>query len=285
MFQEIPVSEKNIVAFKVSGRLSDADYRQFLPRLTTLIHKYGPLSVLIELENFRGWDLKAAWDDIRFGKEHDNDFRRIAIVGAKPWQKWMTALGRAFMSAEIHYFDRDHQQDAWKWLRESDEEKAPASDQPAPIPALQPYKHLVAAVDFSPHSEYAVARAVELAGHYGARLSLLHVVEYIAYPYYDYDTLMTDTYDFVDEERQIKQVADERMRKLVDGLDYPHLHHEVLWGEPEHTILTYAEAQNADLVVIGSHGRHGLARLLGSTASTIVKRARRDISVVHLPDA
>ncbi len=284
MFQEIPVSDEHIVAFKVSGHLTDDDYQRFLPRLTTLIHKYAPLSVLLELEDFRGWDLKAAWDDLRFSKQHDKDFERIAIVGAKPWQKWMTALGRAFLSAEIRYFDRDRMQEAWDWLR-NQETSADESTEPAPMPTPQPYRHLVAAVDFSPHSEYAVARAMELARHYDAKLTLLHVVEYIAYPYYDYDTPMTEPYDFVDEEQQIYDIAVERMEKLTAELDYAKLHHEVLWGEPEQTVLTYAEAQNADLIVVGSHGRHGLARLLGSTAASIVKRASRDVSVVHLPDA
>ncbi len=282
MFQEIPVSDEHIVAFKVSGRLTDADYQRFLPRLTTLIHKYAPLSVLLELENFRGWDLKAAWDDLRFGKQHDKDFERIAIVGAKPWQKWMTALGRAFLSAEIRYFDRDQLQEAWDWLRGKEEETG-RDEEALEVPELQPYAHLLAAVDFSPHSEYAVARAVELARHYDARLSLLHVVEYISYPYYDYDLLMSEAYDFVEEEQQAYDRALERMNGVVAQLDYAKLHHEVLWGEAEQTILSYAEAQKVDLIVLGSHGHHGLARLLGSTASRIVKRAEKDVSVVHLP--
>jgi len=47
--------------------------------------------------------------------------------------------------------------------------------------------------------------------------------------------------------------------------------------------LSYAAAQNVDLIVVGSHGRHGLARLLGSTATRIVHNAKCDVIVVRLP--
>lgn len=59
MFQAIPVREENIFAFKATGKLTDADYQQFLPELTSLINQYGPISLLVELEGFHGWEAKA----------------------------------------------------------------------------------------------------------------------------------------------------------------------------------------------------------------------------------
>lgn len=54
MFQELPVNVPNVLAIRASGKLTDADYKSFLPRLEALIREHGRISVLIELEDFRG---------------------------------------------------------------------------------------------------------------------------------------------------------------------------------------------------------------------------------------
>ena len=284
MFQEIPVNEPNIFAFKAIGRLTEQDYQAFLPKLTDLLKEHSPLSLLIELEDFHGWELKAAWEDFKFGKDHDADFERIAIIGDKQWQRWMTALGKGFISTEVRFFKRDELQKAWDWLRGIDAGEQVGAQTTAEIEPLKPYSHIVVAVDFSPHSERAVSRALELARLYKARLSLIHTVEHIAYPYYDYDMLMSTPYDFLDEDQPIHDSAVKRLKHIAAELDYPDVQYEVLWGVAKTTVLSYAEAQNADLIVAGSHGRHGIARLMGSTSTGIVGNARCDVTIVRLPD-
>ncbi len=284
MFQEIPVNEPNIFAFKAIGRLTEQDYQAFLPKLTGLLKEHSPLSLLIELEDFHGWELKAAWEDFKFGKDHDADFERIAIIGDKQWQRWMTALGKGFISTEVRFFKRDELQKAWDWLRGIDAGEQAGAQTSAEIEPLKPYSHIVVAVDFSPHSERAVSRALELARLYKARLSLIHTVEHIAYPYYDYDMLMSTPYDFLDEDQPIHDSAVKRLKHIAAELDYPDVQYEVLWGVAKTTVLSYAEAQNADLIVAGSHGRHGIARLMGSTSTGIVGNARCDVTIVRLPD-
>ncbi len=284
MFQEIPVNEPNIFAFKAIGRLTEKDYQEFLPKLASLLKEHSPLSLLIELEDFHGWELKAAWEDFKFGKDHDADFERIAIIGDRQWQRWMTALGKGFISTEVRFFKRDELQEAWDWLRGVDTGEQALDRTTAEIEPLKPYSHIVVAVDFSPHSERAVARALEIARLYKARLSLVHTVEHIAYPYYDYDMLMSTPYDFLDEDQPIHDAAVERLKRIAAELDYPDVQQEVLWGVAKTTVLSYAEAQNADLIVAGSHGRHGIARLMGSTSTGIVGNARCDVTIVRLPD-
>jgi SpoIIAA-like len=60
MFELLPVDKKGLLAFKVSGKLTEADYRQFLPVLEGLIRESGRLSLYIELADFEGWEAKAA---------------------------------------------------------------------------------------------------------------------------------------------------------------------------------------------------------------------------------
>ncbi|HID46936.1 MAG TPA: hypothetical protein EYP34_14450 [Chromatiaceae bacterium] len=283
MFQEIPVFEDNIYAFKATGKLTDEDYQQFLPRLTTLIHKYGPLSLLIELEDFQGWEQKAAWEDMQYGLQHDDDFDRIAIVGENRWQKWMTALGNLFTHTKIRFFMRDELQQAWDWLRKADE-KNKMSDEEKPAPVnIQPYRHILVATDFSRHADAALQRAMELAQYYDARLSLVHAIEHMIYQYADVEMVIVPNNLFA-EERVMFEHAEAQLASMAKKVKLPDVQHEVLWGSPKSTVLSYAEAQNVDLIVTGSHGRHGLARLMGSTASGILHGARCDVTVVKLPD-
>ena len=56
-------------------------------------------------------------------------------------------------------------------------------------------------------------------------------------------------------------------------------------GQPWRAILAASEELNADLIVMGSHGYHGLDRVLGTTAGKVVNLARRNVLVVHNRDA
>ena len=278
MFQEIPVSEKNIFAFRVSGKLTDADYKAFLPRLDELIDAHGKISLLLELDDFRGWQLDAAWDDMKYGLAHEDDFERIAVVGEKHWHRWIVKLTNLMTSTEIRFFDRDDLQLAWDWLRGGDKALVPEE----PEVEISPYQHIVVAVDFSRFSNAAVKRAVELGRHYGAKLSLIHAVESLVFMSGDTDGVIVP-YDFVEQEQALFDAGVTRLKVLAESLDYPNMHHEVLWGTPKSAILSYAEAQNADVIVAGSHGHRGLARLMGSTSSALVHNARCDVVVVRLP--
>ena len=74
------------------------------------------------MENFRGWKAAALWDDIKMDWKYLNAIERLAIVGSKRWQKWMSRVCQPFSSAEIRYFDRGAAGDARIWI-ESDSER------------------------------------------------------------------------------------------------------------------------------------------------------------------
>jgi universal stress protein A len=280
MFQILPVDVDNIMAVKASGKLTDEDYQQFLPKLNEFIDSSEtPVSLLLELEDFHGWNKKAAWDDFKFGMKNEDDIARIAIVGENRWQKWMTVLGDAFTSTDMRYFPKAELSQAWSWLRSPQEEAVDSGDGEF---VLVPYRHILLATDFSEHSSVALKRAVELAKIYKARLSLIHAVESVAYPE-DTDFLIAPTYEYLETDQILFDQAQERLREIAKKIDIENVQHEVIWGSPKYAVLSYAEAQNVDLIVAGSHGRHGLARLLGSTASSLVSSASSDVVVVRIP--
>jgi nucleotide-binding universal stress UspA family protein len=274
MFQEIPVHQNNIFAYRVTGRLSHADYQGFLPQIEELITRHGRISLYIELERFRGWDLQAAQDDFHFGVQHRNDFKRIALVGDATWERWMALMARPFMKGEIRFFPLDSAQDAWDWLREGTKATAAESSE------SEPFRHILLAMDFSPHAERAAYRALELAGRYGAQLSVLHTVEQrVLYDQF-YDPIIPSR---LEEDARLQNAAAERLRKLLKQIGAPaDCSQLVLSGSPVSVILGYAEAQQVDLIVAGTHGRSGIRRLLGSTANALVHKARCDVLTVPL---
>jgi universal stress protein A len=144
-----------------------------------------------------------------------------------------------------------------------------------PVPE---YTHFLLAVDFSPETESVVARAAQLKAQCGSRMSLLHVVEYLPMAYSG-DLVLPDDFDL---EQELLDVAKKQMAALGDRLGVPPEDRHIEIGGTGHTILRVAEDVGADLIILGSHGRHGIATLLGSTARSVLNGASCDVLAVRL---
>ncbi len=270
MFEIIPVDNKPVFAFKVTGKLTDADYQIFLPELEKLIRERGPLSLYIELDDFQGWEAKAAWDDLRFGLQHDKDFRRIAVVGDNNWERTGIALTNFFTRAEMRFFNKDESDLAWDWLQENTQ----ATES---ITSLQSYQHILSPVDFSSHSERATLRAIELSQRYNARLELLHIIEDPAF-YTKPDAISADIP--LNNETLYEQ-AEDNLRKFAKRMGVAgEIQFEVQWGRPKWAIIYWARKKEVDLIVMGSHGRRGVEYLLGSVSSSVLHQSSCDVLVV-----
>lgn len=138
------------------------------------------------------------------------------------------------------------------------------------------YKHILLATDLTPFSQASEERAIELASHYGARLSLVHIVEPIAaYAYPGFADLETPII-----EQAKKSLAELGAKMKVDPVDQ-HLE----FGSVKSQVVEIANKLNVDLIIIGSHGRHGLGLLLGSSAHSIVHYANCDVLTVRCEEA
>ncbi len=273
MFKPIPVNVPGVLAFKAVGKLTHADYQKFLPTLEEAIREQGQISLLLELENFHGWDKEAAKDDYEFTRSHLENFKRIAIVGDSRWEKWLTLLAKPFVDVEVRFFTPDQLSEAWDWVREPFLKKKKEEEYP------RPWQHILVPVDFSTHAERALKRAAALAGEHHASLTLFHVVEdFVLYDDF-YDPVVPMTYEYEDA---LMDAAAERLQQWARELKLQSPNIEVMLGSAAATILSYAEAQKVDLIVMGSHGRRGLARLLGSTTRSVLNRARCEVLSVPL---
>ncbi len=119
MITVLAESEGNLLGVEASETLTDADYTDiWIPQLDAVIEKYGKVRALIYMnEQFKGWEASALLDDAKYGLKHNNDFEKIAVVGAPGWVKWSMKLVTPFIKCEVKLFGGDQLEQAWAWLR------------------------------------------------------------------------------------------------------------------------------------------------------------------------
>lgn len=142
------------------------------------------------------------------------------------------------------------------------------------------YKRVLFATDFDEAGIQAAHKAKKIADENGADLILVHVVEPI--PAYAYPGFA----GFSEVEISIREQAEKELTDLATKLGVDDKHCLVEFGATKHEVLRVAKEKKIDLIVTGSHGKHGLALLLGSTATAILHGAECDVLVVrHVPKA
>jgi universal stress protein A len=140
------------------------------------------------------------------------------------------------------------------------------------------YKHILLAVDFSAHANEVTKTAKQLADKYQAQLSVVHVVDNLPVTDAAYGPIPFD----VDFTQELLDVAKTRLQKAAAELNIAEDHQWLEMGSPKLEIVRVADENQVDLIVIGSHGRHGLALLLGSTANGVLHHAKCDVLAVRL---
>lgn len=131
------------------------------------------------------------------------------------------------------------------------------------------FKHIFAAVDFNESSDKALALAVDLAVRFGARLTLFHAYEIPAYAY--------DGASFVSVAAllaPVEAIARKKLESTLEGVQrrVPAANADLRAGVASSEILTAIDELRPDLVVVGTHGRRGVGRLLlGSVAEKVVR--------------
>lgn len=139
------------------------------------------------------------------------------------------------------------------------------------------YKHILFATDLTDDTDYVVEKVRKMAAATNAKLSLVHVVEPL--PGYSYAYLGIE-----DIEGQLIDEANKAIEKLAQKLNITKADTFVEVGPTKTKILKIADDVHADLIICGSHGRHGLSLLLGSTANAILHGAKCDVLTVRLPE-
>ncbi len=144
------------------------------------------------------------------------------------------------------------------------------------------FENILCPIDFSEFSERACNYAFSLAKHYHANLYLEHVVQPLtsAYPYYAFPDAVNEVY------RDLAADAERQLREMSTNCHWNGLRtrFEVHRGLVPETILDFAAQEKVDLVVMGTHGRQGLDRLImGSATEEVLRKSRCPVLAVRKP--
>ena len=145
------------------------------------------------------------------------------------------------------------------------------------------FKSILFATDFSEGSDFAFKAALSMAGKYDSKLIVIHVINepvdlrgfYV--PHISFDKL----------EEEIEQGAEKLMEKFcrTHMQDFNNFETYVLPGIPYDEIIKKAESLNADLIVMGTHGRTGLDHVLfGSTAEKVVRKSPIPVMTIRIKE-
>ncbi len=140
------------------------------------------------------------------------------------------------------------------------------------------YQKILVAIDLSPETEKILGQAIELSRQNGAELSLINVVEHVT-SIYDTEFGFPETPNI---EQDLSDKAMERLEQVKQEHQISDAKSFVRIGAAKHEIVNLAHDLDADLIVIGSHGRHGLQLLLGSTANGVMHLATCDVLAVRV---
>lgn len=139
------------------------------------------------------------------------------------------------------------------------------------------YKHILVAIDLSDDADDVLEKAKSIAENSQARLTMVHVIEPLSVTYGSDIPLDLSTL-----QHEITEQARVRIARLADLIQLDEGEQHIVYGRPEREVHRIAEESDVDLIVVGSHGRHGLALILGSTSTGILHGANCDVLAVRV---
>lgn len=142
---------------------------------------------------------------------------------------------------------------------------------------MSAYQKILVALDVCDDNKAIVERACALAGD-PARLHLVHFIEPIYYPENYMGGLSVDFQD------KSVEFARQELADIAEQAGIPGAQCHVKIGKPSGGVHAFATDQDVDLIVVGSHGKHGLQLLLGSTATAILHGAGCDVLAVRISE-
>lgn len=147
---------------------------------------------------------------------------------------------------------------------------------------MQDLKLIVVPVDLDQHTQKLVDYAIDMAKKLNCKIAFFHCVESVTSVAMGAMAMAQFTHEDYDSAhvKKAEEVLDGIIKKAADTCDT--CRGKVVIGDPVDEILTYAEDQNADMIIIGTHGKSELTKiLLGSVANRVLKQAHCPVLVMN----
>jgi hypothetical protein len=110
------------LTLKAVGTLQHSDYEVIVPMIDSALAgvKDAKVKVFFDGTELDGWELRAAWDDLKLGLKYGHEFKKVAILGNKRWLEMSAKIGSWFVTGDIKYFENENENEteAFDWLHE-----------------------------------------------------------------------------------------------------------------------------------------------------------------------
>ncbi len=141
------------------------------------------------------------------------------------------------------------------------------------------YQHILIGLDLSPESQQVIDRVKFLFANSDTKISICHVLEPLAFTYGGDIPV-----DLSDVQTQLQEQATGRLAALAEQLNVSPEDQHIILGHPAQEMHNMAKQDEVDLIVVGSHGRHGLALIFGSTSNSVLHGASCDVLAVRISE-
>jgi universal stress protein A len=138
-------------------------------------------------------------------------------------------------------------------------------------------KNIILAVELFDNEQILVKKGFDYAKKFNAKLTLVHAIEHVVSYGASYGVAVG-----VEVEEALLESATKSMRKLGRKLGISEKNQIIKFGAAKYVVLEEAEKIKADLIIVGSHGRHGVQLILGSTANAILHSAKFDVLAINI---
>jgi len=141
------------------------------------------------------------------------------------------------------------------------------------------YTHLLIGLDLAPESQQVVDRVKQLFADRDVKISICHILEPLAFTYGGDIPV-----DLSDVQVQLEDQARTRLAALAEQLAIAEEDQHIVLGQPANEMRRMAKEEDVDLIIVGSHGRHGLALIFGSTSNSVLHGAPCDVLAVRIAE-
>lgn len=116
MIQFLDVSERDTIAARVVGKISEKDVESAAEEIDRRLEE-GKVNMYLELDHFEGYEPKAFFKDLQLTLKHFNDFEKVALVSQEEWLDTMAEITDDFVPGiEARYYRLEERPQALRWL-------------------------------------------------------------------------------------------------------------------------------------------------------------------------
>ncbi len=116
MIQLLNTRIDNLIAAKISGKITKGDVEKIHLLIHNIIKKGQKVHFYFEIEDFQGYEMEGLWEDLKTDAAHLSDYGKMAFVGDKKWQEWAAKATDLFTGSEVRYFDLQDKEEAKEWI-------------------------------------------------------------------------------------------------------------------------------------------------------------------------